>query len=174
MNSLERLVERYPGARRETVHRTIALGDFALQRAKLLERPTEGGAIGCVWVAKDQLVLVHRTGLHAGWSLPGGTVESGEDFDTALQRELLEETGLRIVIAGLHLIENKIFKSPAGDILPPITLAVFEATAYGQAARTQEAGLDVGLFRLNELPQTMVLTDRQKILSIAAQRVAAE
>ena len=30
------------------------------------------------------------------WDLPGGKVNSGEDFDRALIREVIEETGLRI------------------------------------------------------------------------------
>jgi len=35
------------------------------------------------------------------WELPGGKPEPGEDWLGALQRETLEETGLRIVVEGL-------------------------------------------------------------------------
>ncbi len=32
------------------------------------------------------------------WELPGGKIDKGEDFDAALQREVLEETGFQVVI----------------------------------------------------------------------------
>jgi len=43
-------------------------------------------------------LLIHR--LREGneyWVFPGGGVEEGEDFDTALEREMMEETGLNLV-----------------------------------------------------------------------------
>lgn len=38
----------------------------------------------------------HSKGNPGKWDLPGGKVDSGEDFDRALIREVVEETGLRI------------------------------------------------------------------------------
>lgn len=45
----------------------------------------------------EKLLLIHR--FREGreyWVIPGGGVEDGEDFDTALRREVLEETGLAL------------------------------------------------------------------------------
>jgi 8-oxo-dGTP diphosphatase len=54
-------------------------------------------AVGAVAVRDGALLLVRRAtepgrGL---WSLPGGRVEPGEAVTDAVERELLEETGLR-------------------------------------------------------------------------------
>jgi 8-oxo-dGTP diphosphatase len=35
------------------------------------------------------------------WDLPGGKVDPGEDFDVAMRREVLEETGLHIQLEGI-------------------------------------------------------------------------
>jgi len=55
-------------------------------------------------IFRDDKVLVLRRAKSPGngfYSLPGGRVEFGESLVTALHREVDEETGLRIEIAGL-------------------------------------------------------------------------
>jgi ADP-ribose pyrophosphatase YjhB (NUDIX family) len=52
--------------------------------------------VGAVAVAGDRLLLVRR-GREPGrglWSVPGGRVEAGESLVEAVERELLEETGV--------------------------------------------------------------------------------
>jgi 8-oxo-dGTP diphosphatase len=47
---------------------------------------------------KGPILMVERGGnpLKGYWSLPGGLVETGETLETAVKREILEETGLRV------------------------------------------------------------------------------
>jgi 8-oxo-dGTP diphosphatase len=51
-----------------------------------------------VVIREGKLLLIHR--LREGneyWVFPGGGVEEGEDLETALKREMMEETGLNLV-----------------------------------------------------------------------------
>ncbi|HEX72089.1 MAG TPA: NUDIX domain-containing protein [Candidatus Hydrogenedentes bacterium] len=53
----------------------------------------------------DRVLLLRRgarSKANAGkWDFPGGKVAAGEAFDIALRREVLEETGLEITLAGV-------------------------------------------------------------------------
>jgi 8-oxo-dGTP diphosphatase len=49
------------------------------------------GVCGVVFDSSGQVLLVRTA--KAGWELPGGRVEAGEDLVTALHREVREETG---------------------------------------------------------------------------------
>jgi 8-oxo-dGTP diphosphatase len=61
-------------------------------------RPTV--AVGAVAVDGERLLLVRRGhGPGAGyWSVPGGHVKTGETLHEAVVREVLEETGLEVVV----------------------------------------------------------------------------
>lgn len=81
--------------------------------------PRVSVGVAAIVVRKNsQVLLLKRQGKHAAglWSLPGGWVDFGEELETAVVRELREETGLReIPGALLHLPEDKelVYTTPA-------------------------------------------------------------
>ena len=57
-------------------------------------------AVGAVAVVDDRVLMIRRGhGPAAGeWSVPGGRVEAGELLESAVVREVAEETGLDVVV----------------------------------------------------------------------------
>jgi mutator protein MutT len=72
------------------------------------ERPIVG--VGAVIVDEGKVVLVKRRyePLKGHWSLPGGMVEVGETLEAALTREMLEETGLNVVVGPVIEVFDRI------------------------------------------------------------------
>lgn len=53
----------------------------------------------------DALLMVnHNFYEHDFWAPPGGGLQFEEDCETALAREIMEETGLRVEARGLHFV----------------------------------------------------------------------
>jgi 8-oxo-dGTP diphosphatase len=63
------------------------------------DRPIVG--VGAVVLGEGARVVLVRRGhepLAGEWSLPGGVVEIGETLESAVAREILEETGLTVTV----------------------------------------------------------------------------
>lgn len=71
------------------------LTEGVITRLGLVRRAMTLGVRGAVVDADNRVFLVRHTYI-AGWFLPGGGVERGETFRDALERELLEEGGIRL------------------------------------------------------------------------------
>lgn len=80
------------------------------------ERPVVG--VGAVIVDGDHVLLVRRghAPLKGEWSLPGGAVELGETLETALRREVLEETSLEVDVRDLIEVVDRIHHSADGRV----------------------------------------------------------
>lgn len=66
---------------------------------------------GSVWLARRG-----QAPSRGAWSLPGGLVETGETHLEALARELREELGIAMTVAGLVGVYDKIFHDPQGRV----------------------------------------------------------
>jgi 8-oxo-dGTP diphosphatase len=64
------------------------------------------GAFAVIFDEKDQVLLCHRRDMDL-WNLPGGGVESSELPTDAVTREVLEETGLEVVVERLVGVYGK-------------------------------------------------------------------
>ena len=68
--------------------------------------------VGAVIVDDGKVVLIKRKyePLKGHWSLPGGMVEIGETLETALAREMLEETGLHVDVGPVIEVFDRIMR----------------------------------------------------------------
>jgi 8-oxo-dGTP diphosphatase len=58
-------------------------------------------SVSGVVIHDGKLLLVRRPDPDGSWAIPGGRVEEGESLVEALQREIMEETGLQISVGAL-------------------------------------------------------------------------
>ena len=74
------------------------------------DRPIVG--VGAVIVDEGKVLLIRRRDepLKGEWSLPGGMVEVGETLESALMREMLEETGLRVDVGPVVEVFDRIMR----------------------------------------------------------------
>lgn len=107
-------------------------------------------------VEQDGRVLFVRRLTQPGyglWSLPGGYVDRGEVVEKAAAREVLEETGLRVEIAGLVGLFSE-----SGH---PVVVAAYHClSVHGHAAPGPEVS-ELGYFQPDSLPPLAFDRDRE-------------
>jgi 8-oxo-dGTP diphosphatase len=105
------------------------------------ERPIVG--VGAVIVDEGKVLLVKRKyePLKGQWSLPGGMVEIGETLETALAREMLEETGLRVEVGPVIEVFDRIMRDEERRVRYHFVL--IDYLCWPAGGESLEAGSDV-------------------------------
>ena len=85
---------------------------------------------------KGEILLVNSP--WRGWEYPGGLIEPGESFETALKREVREESGVEIEITG--------FVGVCKNVARDIVNIDFTARYTGGELTTSEESTEVGWF----------------------------
>ena len=121
------------------------------------EHPLLGiGAI--IFEDQDRILMVERAGnpLKGYWSLPGGLVETGETLETAVKREILEETGLQVEPQQMFELFERIMHDAQGQAEYHYVLLDYLCKVVGG---TLQAGDDVSRaewVRREDLPSLLI------------------
>lgn len=103
-------------------------------------------------------VLLQRRIDTGGWSLPAGGVELGETAFTALQREVLEETNLKVLDAepmALYSGLSQQFEYPNGDQIQGFAVAFIVRRWTGEPCADGDEGSEVRFWPLDGLPEDL-------------------
>ena len=104
------------------------------------------------------LLLKHRFRPGAGWGVPGGFMEEGEQPDEAVRRELREEIGLEV--EKLKLVTTRAFKKPRQVEI------VFRCQAVGNPDQLNFEIQKAAWFLPDELPKELA-ADQVNLIKLA-------
>ena len=123
-------------------------------------------AVGAVAVLDGSLLLVRRgRGPAAGeWSVPGGHVELGETLHVAVVREVLEETGLEVVVDRFLGWVERIGESPDPYhfVILDFAVTVLDPLVRSGGGRRRRRG------RLGAAPRAVGAASRRRALRLPA------
>lgn len=115
-------------------------------------------AVGAVVLHEDKVLLVLRGQPPAlgQWAIPGGKVELGETLTAAVEREVLEETGLRVRAGEVVFSFDAIHRDAAGRVQYHYVILDLLAIAEdpGQPLRPADDVRDARWFTLAEVNST--------------------
>jgi len=120
------------------------------------------GVGGVVLCGAKVLLVRSAFGKHE-WTIPGGYVEAGETIDIAVQREIMEETGVRAELQGLIGVRNR--------INPDDNSAYLIFLLQSQTEATQPDGVEVDdarYFTFSEVQSLSTLNTLSRIVVIHA------
>ncbi|HLG51865.1 MAG TPA: NUDIX domain-containing protein [Chloroflexota bacterium] len=104
-------------------------------------------------------ILLHQRRGEGKWAPPSGTVEPGESLVQALQRELIEETGLVVAVERLVGLYSdpayQIVRYPNGQMVHFVT-ALFTVRARGDAFWGSDEGVAWDWFKPDALPADLL------------------
>lgn len=108
----------------------------------------------------EQILLVKRgrPPFQGYWSLPGGSIELGERVEPALQREVLEETGLAVAPTRLLGYLDGIDRDEAGRVRYHYVMLYFEAEVRGGSLHPADDAEEARWVSIDEA-RTLPLTD---------------
>ena len=115
------------------------------------ERPIVG--VGAVVLDGDRVLLVRRGNepLKGEWSLPGGAVEVGESLETAVAREVLEETGLEVEVGPMIDVLDRIRVDPDRRVRYHFVLIDYLCRPTGGTLRCATDAADAAWAALDDL-----------------------
>jgi ADP-ribose pyrophosphatase YjhB (NUDIX family) len=116
------------------------------------KRPIVG--VGALIFRRGRILMAQRgkQPLKGAWSLPGGAVETGESLDTAIRREVREETGLAVKPVKIFEVFERILRDASGKTEYHYVLIDYICRVTGGALRAGDDASRVEWVRHRDLP----------------------
>jgi len=132
------------------------------------DRPYVG--VGVIVFRDHEVLLIQRNKEpnKGQWSIPGGRQMLGETASEAAQRELLEETGVKVDRLFLVDVVDAIIPGVEGKIKYHYTLVDYMGQWQSGESRPGDDAKEVRWVRLNELSSYSLLEKTMKIIQKAA------
>ena len=165
IEAIEKLVLKFPDIRAVDTYEFIDNEDFENRKVSSETHPVEGATAGIITLKDGRIVLAKRIEKNL-WTVPGGRVELGEEFDAAFVREAYEETGLVVKIKDILSLEFRTYKTHSGKSMT-FWFTVFISEPNGGHPYTTDIAksedLEIGVFRFDSLPENMTIQDKSLI-----------
>lgn len=128
-------------------------------------RPIGVGVLALI--EPGEKLLLERRSDCGRWGLVGGAVEVGEALDSALRREVLEETGLTIESHTLFCISadpSRIVRYPDGNTVQLLSFVYKVKVESFEDLRPSEESEELHFFGFEELPALDIVETAQPIV----------
>ena len=110
------------------------------------------GCSAAIFDEQGRILLTKRSD-NGQWCLPGGAVDPGETVAEAIEREVWEETGLRVSVkrlVGVYSHSDQLVVYPDGNKVQVVALHFEVEVIEGMAGLSDEVS-DFGYFSLEEM-----------------------
>jgi ADP-ribose pyrophosphatase YjhB (NUDIX family) len=122
--------------------------------------------------ADGKVLLVERgkAPLEGFWSLPGGLVEIGEPLETAVAREVFEETGLRVSVDSLATVFERIMPNAEGRAEYHYVLVDFYCKVLGGDLRAGDDSRRAEWFDVSDLAALQMTAGTREVIESCCTR----
>lgn len=123
--------------------------------------------VRAVVIDNDRRVLLVKHGYVPGWHLPGGGVEPGETAQTSVEREVEEETGVRVTgPARLVSLHHNAGLAGRDHVL------LYEVTQWqaGAVPQPNKEIVEIGWFALDDLPAGTTGSTRARLSELTGEQ----
>jgi 8-oxo-dGTP pyrophosphatase MutT (NUDIX family) len=110
------------------------------------------GCSAAIFDEQGRILLTKRSD-NGQWCLPGGAVDPGETVAEACEREVWEETGLRVHVKrliGIYSYSDQLVVYPDGNKVQVVALHFEVEVTSGEAGLSNEVS-DFGYFTIGEM-----------------------
>jgi len=132
--------------------------DYILQLRKYIgHRPILMVGAGVLLVDESNRLLMMKRSDNDCWGIPGGSLEPGEEVESAAKREIFEETGLEvgeILLFGVFSGPELYYKYPNGDEVYNVTIAYISRDWHGEM-RLNDEHTEWRWFTADEIPDDL-------------------